>query len=117
MTKYKLYYVAHPYSSNPEANISKVTEYISALQIACPYDTFITPLHVFNFHEGKIPYEETMKHCLKLLSKCEAAIFPHNFEESPGCVAEMNYCKANNIRVHVNNYDEEISEHRELKSR
>lgn len=114
MAKYKLYYVAHPYSDNPEQNVKKVTDLIKTLQVSFPDETFLTPLHVFNFHEGELPYEETMEHCLLLLSKCDMAIFPLDYKKSSGCIAELKFCKENGIKYIFEDYEEVGDDYQEL---
>ena len=103
--KKELIYVAHPYSNDPEGNIAQVTEFMKSIQKTYPNSTFVTPLHMFNYHEGIISYEETMDHCLSFLEKCDLALFPEYYNQSKGCMTELQFCKQKGIPAEVISFE------------
>lgn len=50
----------------------------------------ITPLDIIT--DQDTPYEECMGECIKVLLKCDAALFLSGWSESKGCNLEFNTC-------------------------
>ena len=100
----RILYIGHPYTNNPEENVQKVTDFLKMAQLMYPHVTLVSPLHAFHFHQGLLPYEETMSHCMTLLSYCDTAVFPDYYEESEGCKAEIEFCKLTNKPYTIMSY-------------
>lgn len=85
-------YVAHPYN-NKKSNKKSVELIIKELALKNPGKTYASPIHAFGFLYQTVSYEEGMKYCLELLSHCESVIFCKDWENSKGCLLEMEYCE------------------------
>lgn len=88
----KVIYVAHPFMGKPE-NVKKVEDIIIQLIKLYPDYTFYSPLHSTGFLYFAKTYEEGMKDCIEMLSRCDELWLCEGWEESKGCNIEYNWCK------------------------
>lgn len=88
----KVIYIAHPFQGKPE-NVKKAEKIILKLIERYPDYTFYSPLHATGFFYFKKTYEEGMKDCIEMLSRCDEAWFCKGWQNSKGCNIEMNWCK------------------------
>lgn len=90
----KLIYIAHPFQGKPE-NVEKVGKIVLELIKLYPNYTFFSPLHATGFYYFEKSYEEGMKDCLELLSRCDELWLCAGWEDSRGCNIEYDWCKEN----------------------
>lgn len=88
----KLVYIAHPFQGKPK-NVKKVEKIILELIKKYPDYTFYSPLHATGFFYFAKSYEEGMKDCIEMLSRCDEAWFCKGWQRSRGCNIEMSWCK------------------------
>lgn len=92
----KAIYISHPYGGD-KTNLEKVAAIIESLRIIYSNYLFISPLHAFSHEYDKIPYEDGIKECLWLLSKCDECWLFGDYMNSRGCKIEKEYCNNHNI--------------------
>ena len=85
-----LIYCAHCYGGKSK-NKALVEAKIKILQKRQPDCTFVSPIHAFGFMYNTLSYDEGMKLCFSLLSKCDALLVLS--EESEGVKREIEYAK------------------------
>jgi hypothetical protein len=90
----KVIYVAHPFQGKPE-NVASVEKIIRKLIKLYPDYVFFSPLHATGYYYFEKTYEEGMKDCIELLSRCDELWLCNGWEESKGCNIEYNWCKEN----------------------
>lgn len=83
-----MYYVSHPYTGNEEKNKKEAREITARLKTEYPQHIFINPLDTFQYTEGW-PYEQALKNCIELLSKCDGIIMTGEWGKSRGCRKEI----------------------------
>ena len=88
----KLIYVAHPFQGKPE-NTQSVEKIILQLIKLYPDYTFLSPLHATGFYYFEKSYEEGMKDCIEILSRCDELWLCNWWENSKGCNIEYDWCK------------------------
>lgn len=88
----KMIYVAHPFQGKPE-NIKKVEKIILDLVRVYPNYVFFSPLHATGFYYFEKSYEEGMKDCIEMLSRCDELWLCEGWENSKGCNIEYEWCK------------------------
>ena len=86
----KLVYIAHPFQGKPE-NVEKAEKIILKLIRLYPNYTFFSPLHATGFYYFEKSYEEGMKDCIEMLSRCDELWLCEGWEESRGCNIEFEY--------------------------
>ena len=97
----ELIYVAHPYTSNPKANVEDAREKIVELHAKNPENWYTTTLGEF---DEDTPYDVVMKHCFSRIQKCDAILFLPDFRgddwrKSNGCRMEYEYAKKLGLRI------------------
>jgi hypothetical protein len=90
----KLVYVAHPFQGL-QSNVKNVESIILRLIKLYPTVTFFSPLHATGFYYHEKTYENGMKDCLTMLSKCDELWLSEGWEQSTGCKIEYDWWKAN----------------------
>ena len=93
-----LIYCSHKFGGNME-NAKDAELKIKKLQLADAKNTYISPIHAFGFMYNTVSYEDGLKLCLDLLSKCDKMIVLS--ELSRGVNAEIDYCVDNDIPVEL----------------
>lgn len=88
----KVIYIAHPFQGKPE-NVEKAEKIILELIEKYPDYTFFSPLHATGFFYFMKSYEEGMKDCIEMLSRCDEVWFCEGWQDSKGCNIEMDWCK------------------------
>ena len=92
-----LIYVAHEFGADP-ANIERARQITHDLQQADTDNTYITPLLAFtHLKYNELGYEQEMRLCLELLSKCDKLIVASKV--SKGVQIEIEYCERERIPV------------------
>jgi hypothetical protein len=86
----KVIYIAHPFGGDPE-NVKKVEKIILDLVKIYPNYVFYSPLHATGFYYFAKSYEEGMKDCLEILSRCDELWLCKGWRESKGCNMECEY--------------------------
>jgi len=94
----KVVYVAHPFSGKKE-NIDKVEKLIIEMVRQYPDFAFYSPLHAMGFYYFEKPYEEGMKDCLEILSRCDELWLCKGWENSRGCNMEKDFAEAHGIPI------------------
>lgn len=87
----KVIYIAHPFSGKRK-NVRKVEKIILELIKQYPDYVFFSPLHAMGFYYFEKSYEEGMKDCLEMLSRCDELWLCDGWENSRGCNIEYNWC-------------------------
>jgi len=90
----KVIYVAHPFNGKQD-NVQKVEKIILKLIEQYPDYTFYSPLHSTGFYYFKKTYEEGMKDCLEMLSRCDELWLCPGWRNSKGCNIEYDWCRKN----------------------
>lgn len=98
--KRKLIYVAHPFQGKQE-NVQKTEKIILQLIKLYPDYTFFSPLHATGFYYFAKTYEEGMKDCIELLSRCDELWLCHGWEQSKGCNIEYNYANEHGMPIRL----------------
>ena len=93
----KLVYVAHPFRGDEQANTLRVSRICRALRAKYPDDLFLSPIHAFRWF--RTDHEGALEHCLRMLSRCDEALFFGRWWESYGCQQELAYAVRHNMRV------------------
>ena len=96
----KVIYVAHPFQGKRE-NTEKVEKIILGLIKQYPDYTFFSPLHATGFYYFEKSYEEGMKDCIELLSRCDKLWLCPGWEQSKGCNIEYNWCKEHGKPIRI----------------
>lgn len=96
--KRKVIYIAHPFQGKPE-NVKSVEKIILKLIEKYPDYTFYSPLHATGFYYFAKSYEEGMKDCIELLSRCDELWLCPGWENSKGCNIEHDYAQKHNIPI------------------
>ncbi|MEN6312792.1 MAG: DUF4406 domain-containing protein [Clostridiaceae bacterium] len=94
----KLIYVAHPFKGDPE-NIKRVEAIILQLTKLYPDYTFYSPLHATGFFYFAKTYEEGMKDCIEMLSRCDELFLCNGWEHSKGCGIEFNWADEHHMPI------------------
>lgn len=94
----RVIYVAHPFSGKSE-NVKKVEKIILKLIKQYPNYTFFSPLHATGYYYFEKSYEEGMKDCIELLSRCDELWLCPGWRESRGCNMEYEYAKKHGIPI------------------
>lgn len=103
----KVIYIAGPYTAKTSAakldNINKA-EYL-AKQLTLLGYTCIIPHKITGFWEYEKPFNEWKvkdwleRCCFPILLKCDAIILTDGWENSNGCLKEVEFAKKNNIQL------------------
>lgn len=88
----KVIYVAHPFQGKPE-NVASVEKIILELVPKYPDYVFYSPLHATGFYYFAKTYEEGMKDCIEILSRCDELWLCKNWQSSRGCNMEFMWAK------------------------
>ena len=91
-----LIYCSHKFGGSLE-NAKAAELKIKRLQLADPDNTYISPIHTFGFMYNVLNYEDGLRLCLDLLSKCDKMVVLS--EKSKGVEIEIEYCIAARIPV------------------
>ena len=87
----KLIYVAHPYGGKKENEV-EADVVTRMLQKRFPEHCFVSPIHAireaYNEKTTEEEYFMGMKHCIALLSRCDAIVFTGDWKHSRGCMLE-----------------------------
>jgi hypothetical protein len=94
----KLVYLAHPFLGKSE-NVQKAEQIILKLIKLYPDYTFYSPLHATGFFYFAKSYEEGMKDCLEMLSRCDEIWLAGNWQESKGCNIEFNWADEHHMPI------------------
>ena len=108
----KIIYIAHEFNGDP-ANVKKVEAIILQLIKLYPDYTFYSPLHATGFFYFAKSYEEGMKDCIEMLSRCDEIWFAGYWQNSKGCSIEFNWADEHHMPIkfvdeilpQVNNYE------------
>lgn len=94
----KVAYLAHPFGGKRE-NVDDAKEKVRELVKKFPNHVFLSPLQATGFYYDDIPYLDSMKHCLELLSRCDEIWFCDGWQDSKGCMMEYAFAKAKGIPI------------------
>lgn len=93
----KVVYISHPYGGR-DSNKQDIENAILRLNKLYPTYLFLSPVNTFGFEYYECSYEDGIKKCLWLLDRCdEMWVFGDDYEQSRGCMTEIQYCRDNNI--------------------
>jgi len=99
-----LVYCAHIHEGK-SSNIADMTKRLRNINakysevIAEKEYVFVSPLNALPFYE-LVDYEEGMRQCTALLSKCQMLVlFGKDHDKSKGVAREIDYCKLNRISI------------------
>lgn len=92
----KVVYVSHPSSGLP-VNERRIAETIKILVKEYPDILFVSPVHCFGFLYNELPWDEGMSQCIGLLNLCDEVWVFGDWQESTGCLYEVQYCKLHKI--------------------
>lgn len=98
LMKRKLIYIAHPFLGKVE-NVAKAEKIILGLIRQYPDHTFFSPLHATGFYYFEKSYEEGMKDCIEMLSRCDELWLCEGWKDSKGCNIERDWAIANNMPI------------------
>ncbi len=83
-----MYYVSHPFTGDEKKNRKEARRITAALKKKHPQHIFINPLDAMRYTEG-LPYEESLRQCIELLSVCDGIFMTGHWEQSSGCIREL----------------------------
>lgn len=86
-----LIYVAHPFN-NEDSNREKVARIIDSLIYEYPEHNWLSPIHATGHWYQSMSYERGMDWCLSLLDKCDEMWVYGDFQNSKGCMIEIQHC-------------------------
>jgi len=89
-----LIYVAHPFN-NEDSNREKVARIIDSLIYEYPEHNWLSPIHATGHWYQSMSYERGMDWCLALLDKCDEMWVYGDFQNSKGCMIEIQHCVDN----------------------
>jgi len=101
----EIVYISHAFGGNTE-NKYRVRDIAKRLNKEYPDYLFVSPIHTFGFLYDTVSYDEGLNMCLALLNKCSLMWVFDDYEDSMGVQAEIEFCKNNNIRYKVWDYEE-----------
>lgn len=97
-------YCSHAHGGKP-SNVADMTKKLRAMHkeyaqaITQREYVFVSPLNAFPFYDIT-SYDEGMRQCLSLLSKCDMLVtFGKDWDKSKGVSLEFDYCRNNNISI------------------
>jgi len=96
----KLIYISHKYQNNPE-NKYRVRDIIKYLVKKYPDYIFLSPIHAFGFLYADVSYKEGLDMCLALLRLSDEMWVFDDYDDSTGVLAEIAFCKNNNITYRI----------------
>ena len=91
-----LVYISHPFGNDFD-NMTYVEDIIKELSKENPDNVYISPIHAFGFLYDCTLYEQGLNMCLELLDRCDEMLVYGDYENSRGCIAEIEYCEDNQI--------------------
>lgn len=97
----KLYYLAHPYASDPLLNTFTITR-IAAILVSKGYNIYspITHTHHIDvqlkYMDKTITNEQWVDYDMIILSKCDAIIMAGDWRDSKGCMREVELMEISN---------------------
>jgi hypothetical protein len=94
----KVVYVAHPFQGKKE-NVESVEKYILNFVKKYPNYTFYSPLHATGFYYHEKSWEDGMKDCLEVLSRCDELWLCPGWENSKGCQTEIAWAQEHNMPI------------------
>lgn len=94
----RIIYISHPFSGKKE-NKEEVEKITTKLAKKFPNMLFVSPISLFGFQYNDLTYEDGIKECLWLLSKCDTMLLTGDYKNSKGCRIEIDYCKKHNISI------------------
>ena len=92
----KAVYISHPFQNLPK-NVKRIEKVIELLEKEFPEYLFVSAVHAFGHGYSRLSYEKGLNQCLWLLDKCDEMWVFGKYINSKGCLAEIEYCKANDI--------------------
>jgi hypothetical protein len=98
MNRLKRVYIAHPLRNDVEGNIKKATQICKALTEQGKVIPF-SPLHAFNFLDPKGDQTIAMECCFALLASCDELWVHGDWQNSVGCLMEIDFAKENGIKI------------------
>ena len=97
----KKIYLSHSYGGKEE-NLVDVTKKLKDFVAYYPDYLFVSPVNMYNELYDCTDYQQGLNMCLALLYDCnEMWICDTNFQNSKGCMAEIEFCRKNNIPIKV----------------
>lgn len=94
----KIFYVSHPYTGDEEKNRKEARDITAMLKDHYPQHIFINPLDAMRYTTG-LPYEESIKQCLEVLSICDGIIMAGDWKNSVGCRREFEEAQLRNMGI------------------
>ena len=99
----KLYYLAHPYTGAHEKNVREVNKIANLLidkgYIIYSPITMSYPLHLLSPREAEFWYQ----YDIEILARCDGLILAGEWENSKGCIKELEFAEAMNLEIkHIN---------------
>jgi len=94
----KVIYVAHPFGGKKE-NVEKVETIIIEMVRQYPDFVFYSPLHATGFYYFEKTYEEGMKDCIEILSRCDELWLCKGWEKSRGCNIEKAWAEEHRMPI------------------
>ena len=94
----KVVYVAHPFQGKKE-NVESVEKYILNFVKKYPNYTFYSPLHATGFYYHEKSWEDGMKDCLEVLSRCDELWLCPGWENSRGCQTEVAWAQEHDMLI------------------
>lgn len=85
----ELYYFAHPYSENPDANYLLALSRTSLLLRSGI--KVISPIVLSHYMADSLTYSEWLEFDIEIMKRCDGIIVPDGWEQSGGCVFEIDF--------------------------
>lgn len=95
-----LIYVSHPYGGDP-LNKYDIEDIIERLVEENPHNTYISPVHCFGFMYEDVEYEQGLQYCLNLLDVCDTMLVYGDWQNSRGCMKEVEHAKIKGIKYKI----------------
>ena len=90
-------YIAHPFRNDPDLNTARTSAICWRLHAMYPELTFISPIHNFVYLD---PDTDVTAQCMDLLSMCGELWVFGDYEQSTGCLMEIEKAKEMCIPIH-----------------
>lgn len=107
-------YMCHQFGGKDENRIlveKKICDlYANYMRLFVQYDvTLFSPIHATGYLYNHMSYDDGMRQCYVLLSKCDMMVTFGEMSMSEGCTREKKYCAEHGIPiVDINDFIEEL---------
>ncbi len=96
----RIVYISHPYGGKRE-NRHAVADLFRKLQEQHPDTLFLSPIHAFSPIYHTVLYQDGLNRCLWLLDRCTEMWVFGDYQNSVGCMAEIEHCRQNDIPFYI----------------